>query len=325
MGKKKSLKYNKFPKQLKGIYSINLKSHFLLLTNNMSNINKTLIGKNGYLFLINDSANELKVHCENLDLVKDKTLSRYNFNKFVMVVLPNKSLMYKDFLPDEYNVKYRPAFDIYQNKFKNKIIDAYEILKYEDDTYYKTDTHINLKGNYIIYQKFINKINQLFDLNMNPRNINILHKSCQLSTLDQGIGDLTWSTNLGDQQLESTLDNYYFTNDFERFYNKYVIKNDKEIRFLNYELVDETEILENKNEFAHWNIISKYVIYKKNIDNVSKNKIIIFYDSFLLNILPLYLELFYEIYMIKQVYDSKFINLIKPDYVFEFRAERFLF
>ena len=146
-----------------------------------------------------------------------------------------------------------------------------------------------------------------------------------MSTLDQGIGDLTWSTNLGDQQLETTLDNYYFTNDFECFYNKYVIKNDKEIRFLNYELVDETMILENNNEFAHWNIISKYVIYKKNINNISKKKVIIFYDSFLLNILPLYLELFYEIYMIKEVYDNNFINLIKPDFVFEFRAERFLF
>jgi len=291
----------------------------------MSNINKTLLGKNGYLFLINDSANELKVHCENVDLVQDKSLSRYNFNNFFLVVLPNKSLIYKNYLPDNYNIKYRPAFDTYKNKFKNKILDAYEILKDENDTYYKTDTHINLKGNYIVYKKFINVINKLFDLHINPKNIIIFYKSCQLSTLDQGIGDLTWSTNLGDQQLETTLDNYYFTNDFECFYNKYVIKNDKEIRFLNYELVDETMILENNNEFAHWNIISKYVIYKKNINNISKKKVIIFYDSFLLNILPLYLELFYEIYMIKEVYDNNFINLIKPDFVFEFRAERFLF
>jgi len=288
-------------------------------------MNKTLIGKNGYLFLTNDSANELKVHCENLDLVQDKSLSRYDLNNFFLVVIPNKSLIYKEFLPDSYDIKYRPAFDVYEKKFQNKILDAYKVLKNETDTYYKTDTHINLKGNYIIYKKFITKINKLFDLNIHEKNINILQKNCQLSSLEYGIGDLTWSTNLGDQELESTLDNYYFTDDFECFYNKYVIKNDSEIRFLNYELIDETLILQSNNEFAHWNVISKYIIYKKNTNCLPKLKVIVFYDSFLLNILPLYLDLFYEIYMIKEVYNNNLINLIKPDYVFEFRAERFLF
>ena len=289
-------------------------------------MNKTLIGKNGYLFLINDSANELKVHCENLLLVQDKTLSRYNISKFFLVVFPNKSLIYKKYLPDNYNIKYRPAFVIYKNKLQKNILDGYKILKDETDTYYKTDTHINLKGNYIIYNEFINRINILFNLNINPKKINISRTTCQLTSLNQGIGDLTWSQNLGDQHLDNTIDNYYFTNDFECFYNKYVIKNDSEIRFLNYELIDETMALENQNEFAHWNIISKYIIYKKNSNSNSlpKMKVIVFYDSFLLNILPLYLELFYEIYMIKEVYDNKFINLINPDYVFEFRAERFL-
>jgi hypothetical protein len=32
-------------------------------------MSKTLIGKNGYLFLINDSSQELKIHCDNIDLV----------------------------------------------------------------------------------------------------------------------------------------------------------------------------------------------------------------------------------------------------------------
>jgi hypothetical protein len=287
-------------------------------------MNKTLIGKKGYLFLINDSANELKVHCENLDLVQDKSLSRYNLNNFFLVVFPNKSLIYKKYLPDNYNIKYRPAFVIYKNKLQKNILDGYKILKDETDTYYKTDTHINLKGNYIIYNEFINRINILFNLNIKPIKIHISQTTCQLTSLNQGIGDLTWSQNLGDQHLDNTRDNYYFTNDFECFYNKYVIKNDNEIRFLNYELIDETMTLENRNEFAHWNIISKYIIYKKNNNSLPKIKVIVFYDSFLLNILPLYLELFYEIYMIKEVYDSKFINLIKPDYVFEFRAERFL-
>ena len=287
-------------------------------------MSKTLIGKNGYLFLINDSSNELKVHCENLDLVQDKSLSKYKFNNFVLVVFPNKSLLYSNFLPDNYCVKYRPAFKIYKNKLQDRILDGYKFLKNENDTYYKTDTHINLKGNYIIYINFINKINNLFNLNIKPKNITILHKCCELTNLNQGIGDLTWSVNLGEQILNSTTDDYYFTNDFEYFYNTYIIKNDNKIRFLNYDLIDETLILENKNEFTNWNIMSKYIIYKKNINSKPKIKIIIFYDSFLLNILPLYLDLFYEIYMIKEIYNNNLINLINPDYVFEFRVERFL-
>jgi hypothetical protein len=287
-------------------------------------MNKTLIGKEGYLFLVNDSYNELKIHCENVELVKDKQLLRYSFDNYFLVVFPDKSVIYRKFLPDNYNIKYRPAFKIYKNKFKNRILDGYEILKNEVDTYYKTDTHINLKGNYIIYINFITKINDLFNLNIIPKKITMLHKICELSSLNQGIGDLTWSKNLGKQILNSTIDSYYFTNDYEFFYNKYIIKNDSEIRFLNYDLIDKTLELEKNNEYTHWNIMSKYIIYKKNINNAPKIRVIIFYDSFLLNILPLYLELFYEIYMIKEIYSNKFIKMLSPNYVFEFRVERFL-
>ena len=83
--------------------------------------------------------------------------------------------------------------------------------------------------------------------------------------------------------------------------------------------------LEEKNEFARWDIISKYIIYIKNENINPKIKVLIFYDSFLLHSLQLYFDLFYEIYFIKNVYNIETINLIKPDFVFEFRCERFLF
>jgi hypothetical protein len=75
---------------------------------------------------------------------------------------------------------------------------------------------------------------------------------------------------------------------------------------------------------AGWEILSKHIIYKTN-SNTNKLKVIIFYDSFLLSIISLYMELFGEVYMIKSVYDNRLIEAIKPDYVFEFRVERFLF
>jgi len=285
-------------------------------------LNKTLIGKNNILFLTNDSAEELKVHCDNLLKVSDLTLSRYNFKNFILFVYPDKSLIYKDYLPDEYECKYRPAFDVYKNKFKNNMHDLYEILKNETDVYYKTDTHINIKGNYIVYNYFIEVINSQLKLNIIPKKIELDVKTCELRTLPYGIGDLTWETNLGKQELNNMNDNYYFSKDLVCFYNIHIIENESNIRFLNYQLDDETKLLEGKN--ADWIIISEYIIYVKNTEKVPL-KIIIFYDSFLLNTLSLYFDLFNEIYFIKSVYSNDLIKLINPDYVFEFRLERFLF
>ena len=284
-------------------------------------MNKTLIGKQNVLFLVNDSAKELEVHCDNLNVIYDKTLSRYDFKNFLIFVYPNKSLIYKDLLPEGYIFKYRPGIEIYKQKFNDKLIDLYEILKDENDIYYKTDVHINLKGNYLVYKYFINFINSKLNLNIIPKEISLEVKECVLISLPYGIGDLTWPTNLGDQQLQNTLDNFYFNDELTWFYCKYLIKNDSDIRFLDYNLNDNTTNLEG--QIAAWNIISENILYKKNTDKVPM-KIIIFYDSFLLHILPLYFDLFNEIYFIKNFYIKELVELINPDYVFEFRVERFL-
>ena len=60
-----------------------------------------------------------------------------------------------------------------------------------------------------------------------------------------------------------------------------------------------------------------------NTDKV-KLRIIIFYDSFLLHVLPLYFSLFNDVYFIKNPYSNEIIEMIKPDYVIEFMVERFL-
>jgi hypothetical protein len=94
-------------------------------------MNKTLIGKEGYLFLQNDSARELEVHDKNLCLVKDDFYKKYENikNKFFLVVFPNKSYIYSKFLPENYNMIYRPGFDIYKKYFNEHILDGYSILK----------------------------------------------------------------------------------------------------------------------------------------------------------------------------------------------------
>ena len=138
-------------------------------------MSKTLIGKNGFLFLQNDSARELEVHNDNLCLIKSEWLHCYKDikPKYLIVVFPNKSFLYKEYLPDKYNLQYRPAFDIYKCFFENHIVDGLNVLKNTNNTYYKTDSHINFNGNYVMYQRFIEKIKNLFGLIVPSKKINM--------------------------------------------------------------------------------------------------------------------------------------------------------
>ena len=211
-------------------------------------MNKTLVGKDDCLFLHNDSARELEVHCNNLNLVSDPKLYKYSFPNYFLTIYPDKSLIYKDYLPDGFCFKYRPAFDIYKNVLKNRLFDGYDILKNEENTYYKTDTHINLKGNYLIYNGFIDRINQLYNLGLPKKEIHLLSKNVELSSLCLGIGDLTWETNLGNQTLNDKIDTYYYANEIVFSYPTYKIVNDSPIRFLTYDFQDKTALLEKNNE-----------------------------------------------------------------------------
>ena len=283
---------------------------------------KTLIGKSNYLFLINDSNKELIVGCNNLNLVQTKNLNSFKFDKFLLTVIPNKSLIYKKYLPDNYNVKYRPGFDAYSKVLNNKIIDAYNVLKNEEDVYYKTDTHINLKGSLIVYKYFIQELNKIYNLDIIPKELTISSKKCILTNLNLGLGDLLWKQNLGDQNVENHEDTFYYSNEVDYIYCTHVIKKHDNIRILTKNgLIDQNEILINST--IDWNIISKYILYQKNISN-NNLKVIIFYDSLLIPSLSLYMELFEIVYMIKDNNNNEIINIIKPDYVFEFRVERFL-
>lgn len=285
-------------------------------------MNKTLIGKENYLFLINDSARELEVHCNNLNLINNKSFEKYTFNNYYLIVFPNKSILYNIYLPDNYIAKYRPAIEEYSRVLKDKLIDTYDVLKKNEDTYYKTDSHINIKGSYIVYKYFIEQINKLCNLNIEIKEITLLKKTCILQEIGLGIGDLTWKSNLGYQTLENIIDTFYYSNDFEYIYYKHKIKINDTLRLLDKNFIDKN--IELEDSVVSWEILSNYILYQKNVCN-NNLKVIIFYDSFLSNILDLYLSMFQEIYMIKSIYDNSIISVLKPDYVFEFRIERFLF
>ena len=291
--------------------------------------NKTLIGTNNILFLCNDSSDELNIHCNNILKVWDKNLSRYSFTNYMIFVYPDKSLIYKDNLPDNYIFKYRPALNIYKQVFNERCHDLYDILKNTEDVYYKTDTHINCKGNYMVYKYFMQTIANIFNEQPLTKQLDFNITPCILKTLPYGLGDLTWEYNLGDQVLdnENIIDNFYFNEHIHWFYCSYKITNTNNIKFLSNNLSDNTDMLIDK--IVSWDIISNYIVYVKNDITTNTNiiplKILIFYDSFLLHVLPLYFDIFAEIYFSKTVYTNELIEKINPDYVFEFRVERFLF
>ena len=211
-----------------------------------------------------------------------------------------------------------------KNKMNTK---DYEILKNEDDIYYKKDTHINLKGNYIIFNYFSDFCKKI-NINIPLIDINIIkHKYIENINSIIGVGDLTWNLNLGNQILNDYSDSYYYDEtNYEIIYNKTIINDKINLQLLHLEnniLLDNT--IDNYGKLLDWNIISKYILYRKNNIYHNNLKILIFCDSFLLSIIHLFMNIFREIYFIKSIFDEKYINIIKPDFIFEFRVERFLF
>jgi len=288
--------------------------------------NKTLIGKNGYLFLINDSSNEIQRHVNEESIIQIESLNRYDtvLNKFFIVVFPDKSYVCKSQMPDGYDIKYRPHIETYKNKFGNYLFDGYEIIGDDIETFYKTDSHMNLKGTVQIYYEFVKKINSIFKLNLIEKIITIEVRHVDNLCEIEGYGDLTWWFNIGDQQLYDKTDFYYYSNDLINLYPSKLITHEHDLNFLK---IEDNELKSLNFSVIgtpfNWSVVSNYIIHKKN-KSEPNHVVLIFYDSFLISTLFLYLELFDEVYMCKDLFNTDIVNVINPDYVFEFRVERFL-
>jgi hypothetical protein len=293
-------------------------------------MNKTLIGKENYLFLINDSANEIEKHCDPNYKGNKEYIDKYTlYNNILLIIYPDKSYVYRKYLPDEYRAIYRPVLDQYKKEINNKILDTYEVLKNEDDIFYKTDTHINLKGNYIVYNYFADNVKKILNIELPKVDMSNLKKKIvpSLEELGLGIGDLTWKINLGEQVLEDKTDNYYYDEGSLLVYCKTILSKDIPISLfkLNEKNTFDVYNTQNYGNIFNWNIVSTYVLHKINNDANNNLKVLIFYDSFLLVGIHLYVNLFKEIYFVKSIFSREYYNIIKPDFVFEFRVERFLF
>lgn len=133
---------------------------------------KVIIGKNGWLFYINNDDGNSRDDYLGENLFSDEDLKKIAENcmafqetlekqgrEFVLFIAPNKERIYSEYMPDKYGepaTMYR-TLQVVQYLRKNtdiKVVYPYEELmqakeKLSEDLYYKTDTHWNQIGGYI--------------------------------------------------------------------------------------------------------------------------------------------------------------------------------
>jgi hypothetical protein len=287
-------------------------------------MHKTLVGKNGYLFLTNDTCNSIQKHTILNENMNDNNLKRV-YDKYkkdiVFLVFPDKEILCKKYLPDNISCEYRNELQVYKKYFGSKLIDPIEVLDYTD--YYKTDTHINNKGALKVFNLFLETLQNNFSISFIFDNYYEEINVKSLNEIGRGIGDMTWERNLGNIKLDNTEDIYYKINCDGFVYHIYNNSMNDPYKILNYDLTDITDNIYDKQ--IGWNIISENILFKKNEKYKIKKKVILFYDSFLAQTVNLYKNIFEEIYLIKSFHDEKIINKIKPDLIYVFCIERFLF
>ena len=189
-------------------------------------------------------------------------------------------------------------------------------------------TDLNSFSKVCLTSSKLKRFNFIFSQNIEFKQINIdcmhLEKDKGLSSLQLGIGDLTWQTNCGDLILQDISDNYYYSTDIIEFYCKYKIQKDNkfDMKFYDHENNNKTEEL--IDTIVSWNTLSTYIITTKHDKVNNKFKVLIFYDSFLLSTMVLYMETFYECIFIKRPYSIDLVNKNHSDYILEYKVERFL-
>jgi|GEM_PF-2899602 len=143
---------------------------------NQTELKKVLIGKSGWLFLANDTNNYLSYYRENKSLDinvisswREETAKRNLIAKLLnsnlrSFIVPEKTYLYSEYLPDNYQGKKNCILDNFRN---DKILShyiipefSYEVDGFTPDTelYYKGDTHWNYYGAYHFYIDIITSL-----------------------------------------------------------------------------------------------------------------------------------------------------------------------
>lgn len=285
---------------------------------------KTLFGKDDYLFLINSTGKSLENHCMISKKINISNLNKYTeyiySNKILFFMFPDKEIICNNFLPDNYKILNRDKLVLYKLQFSELFYDSSNLFDVTD--FYKTDSHINLKGMIKFYYKFCSILSKKINISINVTNIRIQEK------IVIGNGDLLQGINIG-RNIAKKIDEIEYYTDYNVTFINTIYNNDtyynKDSNIIIYDvnLVNVSEKYDKKK--LYFNDISDKILYSNNQNIKSNyNKVLIFYDSFLASTLNLYLCSFPEVYMIKSIFEKKYVELINPDFLLEFRIERFL-
>ncbi len=273
---------------------------------NYDDLKLTLKGKYGYLFLINDSNNEIYQHFEesyktNFDskvLLKDihskkAFCSKQNIDYHFFIV-PDKSLVCKDLLPFEVNTLKRNV-----NSLKDYVPDF--IDKLEPSHYFKNDTHINYLGGMELSYNYLNHI----DKKLTRENFDKLIDE-QVSIFDHYYsGDLTWDRNWSYSSEER---DEYLNEKIKmcgnRFFENVSDKIPEEFKFAGRR---ETSCLKNPKALKNLRVLilrdSSMVVLIETL-SVYFSELLLYYDHWFFN--------------------KELVEWYKPDMIIEIRTERFL-
>jgi len=235
-------------------------------------------------------------------------------------MFPDKEIICKDYLPDKYKILNRDKMYYYKYNFIDLFYDSTELFDVED--FYKTDTHINLKGMIKFYKEACKIISKKLNIDIEDKEFNIKMKEVV------GNGDLLQCVNIGTNIAKKIIEKVYYIDNNNNIINNNYDNNfyyykSINIKILNNNLIDISEYYYEK--LLHYGDIKDNILYcKNNIVNKKYNRVVIFYDSFLCSTISLYLSLFKEVYMVKGIFKQKIIENINPDFILEFRIERFL-
>jgi len=274
---------------------------------NYNNLKLTLKGKNKYLFLINDSNNEIKQHFDdfyqnNFDsqkfknhvLLKKEILNNSEI-KYFFFIIPDKSLVCHEYLPFKFN-KIKRNYD----KVKEIFPDFINYLTPKD--YFKYDTHINYSGGKKLSFKYLNYINNDFKEKYFNKLIDETIDPYPIKRFFDLLLDSNWS---------------YSDKEKSKYTPSKIVYTIKP-----HYLTDKTE--EIPDEFKKCR--ERKSTYLKNTKSFSNLKVLIFGDSFtryLKNYLILYFKEFF-CYWDHGKMNKELIEWYKPDIILEIRSERFL-
>ena len=288
-----------------GLVEGNIPKLFSLKELKSKNLKLTLKGKNNYYFLINDGNNELLQHFDEdyqhefnpISFSKDYFFKKKLFNQhnieYAYFVVPDKSIVCKDYLPFTWN-------NIYRNLDKIEGIPNFTDELNPSD-FFPYDTHMNFEGGKTFSYNIIHHLNP----SITKKDFeNIISENGQILVGKSGedlLSDINWSYS-----------NKYKEN-LKR--NKCVYLISKNSHSLHEKIPNEFKLCHNRKSLHYFNP-----------NAYSDLKVLIFHDSTIISIYN-YLTLYFKeifLYWDHGTINKELIKWYEPNLILEIRVERFL-